>query len=99
MLACPCTHDLQVLSSFDIPVMELYGLAECSGIHLFNINEAFQVGCAGRPMPRTESKVDFVTGELCIRGRHIFVGYFNVPITDTVSVPIWIVDSLAVLAP
>ena len=30
-------------------------------------------------MPGTESIIDPVTGELCYRGRHIFMGYMYMP--------------------
>jgi len=29
----------------------------------------------GRPLKGTESKIDTANGELCYRGRHIFMGY------------------------
>jgi len=37
------------------------------------------VGTCGRPMPGTESLIAPSTGELCYRGRHIFMGYMYMP--------------------
>jgi long-chain-fatty-acid--CoA ligase ACSBG len=37
------------------------------------------MGTCGRPLYGTESKVDPNNGELCYRGRHIFMGYMYMP--------------------
>ena len=43
------------------------------------VDDDDKVGTCGRPMPGTESIIDPVTGELCYRGRHIFMGYMYMP--------------------
>lgn len=66
---------LKYFASIDIPILELFGQSECTGPHTVNIPTAWKLGSCGRPMPGTESKIDPATGEICYRGRHIFMGY------------------------
>ena len=66
---------LDYFSSIDIPVLELFGQSECTGPHTVNTPTAWKIGTCGRPLPGTESKIDADTGEICYRGRHIFMGY------------------------
>ena len=66
---------LDYFASIDVPILELFGQSECTGPHTVNTHKAWKIGTCGRPMPGTESKIDEETGELCYRGRHIFMGY------------------------
>jgi long-chain-fatty-acid--CoA ligase ACSBG len=66
---------LKYFASIDIPILELFGQSECTGPHTVNIPTAWKLGSCGRPLPGTESKIDPNTGEICYRGRHIFMGY------------------------
>eukprot|EP00605_Chrysophyceae_sp_TOSAG23-4_P003000 GSChrysophyteH1.ASY1.ANO1.3305.1 assembled CDS len=65
---------LWYFSSLDIPIYEVFGQSECSGPHTICDPEHWKVGTCGRPMVGTESKIE-TDGELCYRGRHIFMGY------------------------
>ena len=49
--------------------------AQCTGPHTVNTPTAWKIGTCGRPLPGTESKIIDGTGEICYRGRHIFMGY------------------------
>jgi len=74
--AAPISIDtLNYFASLDIPVYEVFGQSECTGPHTLSWTNAWKVGYCGRPLPGTETKIDPVTGELCYRGRHIFMGY------------------------
>jgi len=66
---------LNYFASIDIPIYELFGQSECTGPHTVNTPTAWKIGTCGRPLPGTESKIVEDTGEICYRGRHIFMGY------------------------
>jgi long-chain-fatty-acid--CoA ligase ACSBG len=66
---------LWYFASLDIPVYEGFGQSECTGPHTMSTEKQWKVGYCGRPMVGTVSRVDHHNGELCYRGRHIFMGY------------------------
>jgi len=66
-------------ASLDIPIYEVFGQSECTGPHTVSASKCWKIGTCGRPMKGTESKLDPNTGELCYRGRHIFMGYMYMP--------------------
>ncbi|RYG65399.1 hypothetical protein EON64_11980, partial [archaeon] len=70
---------LWYFASLDIPVYEVFGQSECTGPHTVSAAKAWKVGTCGRPMLGTESRIDPNNGELCYRGRHIFMGYMYMP--------------------
>lgn len=69
--------------SIDIPVTEAFGMSECAGGHtLANVNDLKLEG-VGKTIPGAETKLDNPNedghGEVCMRGRHVFMGYLNEP--------------------
>mmetsp|Transcript_19222 Transcript_19222/g.32520 ORF Transcript_19222/g.32520 Transcript_19222/m.32520 type:complete len:659 (-) Transcript_19222:312-2288(-) len=70
---------LYYFASLDIPIYEVFGQSECTGPHTVCSSKAWKVGTCGQPMKGTETKCDPVNGELCYRGRHIFMGYMYMP--------------------
>jgi long-chain-fatty-acid--CoA ligase ACSBG len=73
--AAPISQDcLWYFASLDIPIYEVFGQSECSGPHTIADPNHWKVGTCGRGMVGTESKIA-EDGELCYRGRHIFMGY------------------------
>lgn len=70
---------LNYFASLDIPVYEVFGQSECTGPHTVSVPGAWRIGYCGRPMEGTESIIVPETGELCYRGRHIFMGYMYNP--------------------
>lgn len=66
---------LWYFASLDIPVYEVFGQSECTGPHTVSSHGNWKVGYCGRPMAGTVSKIVPDTGELCYKGRHIFMGY------------------------
>jgi long-chain-fatty-acid--CoA ligase ACSBG len=70
---------LTYFASLDIHIYEVFGQSECTGPHTFSHPAAWKIGSCGRPLKGTESKVDATNGELCYRGRHIFMGYMYMP--------------------
>jgi len=76
--AAPIAFDvLEYFASLDIPIYEVFGQSECTGPHTINYPTGWKLGTCGRPLPGTESKIDELTGEICYRGRHIFMGYMK----------------------
>jgi len=61
-----------------IPIFEIYGQTECSGIATFYRPEEFALGTVGRAIRGTEVKLS-AEGEILVSGRHVFEGYLNKP--------------------
>eukprot|EP01038_Epipyxis_sp_PR26KG_P015852 gene15852-21480_t len=78
--AAPISIDtLNYFASLDIHIYEVFGQSECTGPHTVSAANQWKVGYCGRPMLGTESMIAPGTGELCYRGRHIFMGYMYMP--------------------
>ena len=69
---------LEFFACLDMPLLEVYGLSECSGPHCGGRQNDWVIGSCGRPVD-VEQKIDPSTGELCIKGRHVFMGYLRMP--------------------
>jgi long-chain-fatty-acid--CoA ligase ACSBG len=67
--------------SLDLPLMEAFGMSECSGAHTFTLQQEYNFDTIGKAMLGSETK--FINkdengqGELLMKGRHIFMGYIN----------------------
>ncbi len=84
---------VEVLREFNaripIPLLEGYGLSESSPVASMNpIPGPWKAGSIGVPIPNVEMSVqndegeilpDGVTGEICIRGGNVMLGYWNQP--------------------
>lgn len=78
--AAPISPDtLWFFANLDIPVYEVFGQSECTGPHTVSAQGQWKIGYCGRPLVGTDTKIDPNTGELCYRGRHIFMGYMHMP--------------------
>lgn len=66
--------------SLDIRILELYGMSEATGPLVANFPDYKRFSC-GKPVQGIEVKLhnkdETGEGELCFRGRNIFVGYMN----------------------
>jgi long-subunit acyl-CoA synthetase (AMP-forming) len=77
--AAPISQDtLEFFMSLDIPITEVYGMSECTGPATVSLPEPFKyrTGWAGPALPGTEIAVA-EDGEVLMRGRHVFKGYFK----------------------
>ncbi len=75
--AAPVTRDtLDFFLGLDIPLMEVYGMSECSGPATVSLPGACRPGRAGRALEGTEVHIA-EDGEVLIRGPHVFLGYFR----------------------
>jgi len=75
--AAPISMDtLEFFQSLGLNLLELYGMSECSGPSTMSVVGQWRLGWAGRPLAGTEVKLA-ERDELCLRGRHVFKGYFK----------------------
>nr|XP_006627278.1 PREDICTED: long-chain-fatty-acid--CoA ligase ACSBG2-like isoform X1 [Lepisosteus oculatus]XP_015195068.1 PREDICTED: long-chain-fatty-acid--CoA ligase ACSBG2-like isoform X1 [Lepisosteus oculatus]XP_015195074.1 PREDICTED: long-chain-fatty-acid--CoA ligase ACSBG2-like isoform X1 [Lepisosteus oculatus]XP_015195078.1 PREDICTED: long-chain-fatty-acid--CoA ligase ACSBG2-like isoform X1 [Lepisosteus oculatus] len=82
--AAPITKDtLEYFMSLNIPVFELYGMSESTGPHTVSHEAAYHIMSCGKVIPGCSTKLDKPdqdgTGEICFWGRHVFMGYLNMP--------------------
>lgn len=82
--AAPMSPDIkQYFMSLDLPIFEAFGMSESGGAHCVSTNEYFNVNTVGKPLPGVETllhnKDENGHGEVCMRGRHVFMGYINEP--------------------
>ncbi|XP_076788146.1 long-chain-fatty-acid--CoA ligase ACSBG2-like isoform X3 [Arvicanthis niloticus] len=72
---------LDFFLSMNMPIMECYGLSECSGLHTVSNLQAYRFLSSGKALPQTHTKVEKDNqngvGNLSIWGRHVFMGYLR----------------------
>ncbi len=69
---------LEFFLSLGIPILEVYGLSECTGPATISAPDRYRTGAAGFALEGTEMKIAD-DGEICIRGPHVFLGYYKNP--------------------
>jgi long-subunit acyl-CoA synthetase (AMP-forming) len=69
---------LEFFLSLGVPIMEVYGMSECTGPATVSLPDRYKTGKVGFTLPGTEIKIAD-DGEICMRGRHVFKGYFKNP--------------------
>jgi long-subunit acyl-CoA synthetase (AMP-forming) len=69
---------LEFFLSFGIPLLEAYGMSECTGPATLSTPERYRTGKAGWVLPGSEVKIA-EDGEVLIRGPHVFKGYLKDP--------------------
>lgn len=80
--AAPLATDIKrYFLSIDIPVMECFGMSEASGGHTLAVESANNLSSIGMTLPGLKTKIANPEpdgqGELCMYGRHVFMGYVN----------------------
>lgn len=80
--AAPMSPEIkQYFMSLDLPLFEAFGMSESGGAHCVSTNDYFNLTTIGKPLPGVETlilnKDDNGHGEVCMRGRHVFMGYIN----------------------
>jgi len=79
--AAPIGKDvLEFFLACGIPIHEVYGQSEGSGPTTFNFPTPGRrrIGSVGLPFPETEVKIA-ADGEILVKGRHVFLGYYKNP--------------------
>ena len=75
--AAPISRDtLEFFLSLGLPICEVYGMSECTGPATASVPTKYRTGKAGFALPGAELKIA-EDGEICMRGRHVFKGYFK----------------------
>uniref|UniRef100_A0A8C1WHL3 long-chain-fatty-acid--CoA ligase n=1 Tax=Cyprinus carpio TaxID=7962 RepID=A0A8C1WHL3_CYPCA len=82
--AAPITKDtLEYFMSLYITVFELYGMSESTGPHSISCAEGYHIMSCGKVLTGCKTKLDKPdtdgNGEICFWGRHVFMGYLNMP--------------------
>jgi long-subunit acyl-CoA synthetase (AMP-forming) len=65
---------LDFFQSLGLPIMEVYGMSECTGPTTMSIPKRYRLGRAGYAIPGTELRIA-ADGEILMRGPHVFAGY------------------------
>jgi len=77
--AAPISRDtLEFFLSLGVPICEVYGMSECTGPATASLPNRYHTGKAGFVLPGGELKIA-EDGEICMRGRHVFKGYYKDP--------------------
>ncbi|HVW34809.1 MAG TPA: long-chain fatty acid--CoA ligase, partial [Acidimicrobiia bacterium] len=69
---------LEFFAGFGVPVYEVYGQSEDCGPTSFNVPGRTRFGTVGPAFPGVEVKIGG-DGEILVRGRNVFAGYFKDP--------------------
>jgi long-subunit acyl-CoA synthetase (AMP-forming) len=69
---------LDFFQSLGLPIMEFFGMSECTGPATLCLPERYRLGRAGYAVPGTELRISD-EGEILVRGPHVFKGYFRDP--------------------
>ncbi|MEM7153383.1 MAG: AMP-binding protein [Myxococcota bacterium] len=67
---------LEFFLSLGVPIMEVYGMSECTGPATVSLPDSYRTGWVGKVLPGAEVKIA-EDGEICMRGRHVFKGYYK----------------------
>lgn len=67
--------------SVGIKILNLYGLPETSGVHCIASDDSKNFSTVGEPLIGMQTKIINKDanghGEICVRGRHVFMGFFG----------------------
>lgn len=77
--AAPISKDtLEFFLSLGVPIMEVYGMSECTGPATLSLPDRYRTGSVGWAFDGAEVKIAD-DGEICMRGRHVSAGYYKNP--------------------
>jgi long-subunit acyl-CoA synthetase (AMP-forming) len=69
---------LEFFLSLGVPLLEVYGMSECTGPASIGTPNRTRIGTCGVVVPGGELKIA-EDGEICMRGKHVFKGYLKDP--------------------
>lgn len=67
---------LEFFLALGIPLLEVYGMSECTGPGTYSPPGQYRTGKCGICVPGAELKLA-EDGEICMRGKHVFKGYLK----------------------
>jgi long-subunit acyl-CoA synthetase (AMP-forming) len=77
--AAPCPAEvIEFWHALGVPLSELYGMSETTGVATVNPPDAIRIGTVGAPLPGVEVRLSD-EGEVLMRGPVIMRGYRNLP--------------------
>jgi long-subunit acyl-CoA synthetase (AMP-forming) len=76
---------LDFFLSLGLPILEVYGMSECTAITTCCTPERYRTGKAGYVLPGTEVRIGD-EGEICMRGPHVFKGYYGDPVATAAAI-------------
>ncbi|CAG9796581.1 unnamed protein product [Diatraea saccharalis] len=81
--AAPMSPEIKkFFMSLDMPIVEAFGMSEMAGAHALSIYPKMKLDSVGELLDGTETRFDGSVspngpGEICMRGRHLMMGYLN----------------------
>ena len=86
------THEIFRTQFGGVPIVEGYGVTECSPVVAVNYPDDNHYGTVGRPLPGIELRLDPVEGikdggRLFVRGPNVMAGYLNPGSPDAIEAP------------
>ncbi len=86
------THTLFKTQFGGLPIVEGYGVTECSPVVAVNFPDNNHYGTVGKPLPGMEMRLEAVEGikeggRLFVKGPNIMAGYLNLDSPDVVEAP------------
>ena len=70
---------LDFFLSLGMPILEVYGMSECTGPTTFSTPDRYRPGSVGFAIPGSELRIAAENGEVLMRGPHVFRGYYKNP--------------------
>ncbi|MBS2014080.1 MAG: AMP-binding protein [Deltaproteobacteria bacterium] len=69
---------LEFFLALGVPILEVYGMSECTGPATYSPPDNYRTGKCGIVLPGTQLKIA-EDGEICMKGPHVFKGYLKDP--------------------
>ena len=66
----------ELFETLGVPILEGYGLTECTTVAAINRPDLHRIGTVGPPVPGVELRIA-ADGEILVRGEIVFAGYHN----------------------
>ena len=77
------TDVLEYFMSLDLPIQQVYGMSESTGLISMEFYDTMTVGSVGHAVNGVRVTLTSIkseqegVGEICIDGRNVFIGYLN----------------------
>lgn len=80
--AAPLSEEIsEYFLSVDIPICQVYGMSECTGPASMEVYDRMRIGSVGITLCGVQNRIynpdNDGIGEVCMKGRHVFMGYLS----------------------